>query len=76
MYLKTMEPPTYSYGRYIDWIKPYLTDTIQSSVRTQHLHSSKMELSLAMQALQGFTNLMAQPPFTPVVVESELKEVA
>lgn len=43
----TMEPPTYSYARYIDWIIPYLTDTVLQASRTPNLHSSKMEMSLA-----------------------------
>ena len=25
-YLKTMDPPTYQYARYIDWIGPYIQD--------------------------------------------------
>jgi hypothetical protein len=27
-YLYTMEPPTPQYARYLDWIKPFLLDTI------------------------------------------------
>lgn len=32
-YIRTMDPPTYQYGRYIDWIRPYIVDSIESAIR-------------------------------------------
>jgi hypothetical protein len=45
-YLITMEPPTYNYARYIDWVIPYLNDTILMASRTPNMHSSKVEMAV------------------------------
>ena len=36
-YLKNLEPPTYQYGRYIDWIRPFIKESIESSVKNSHI---------------------------------------
>lgn len=40
-YLKNIEPPTYSYSRYIDWIKPYLKERVENCVANSGIGSYK-----------------------------------
>ena len=39
-YLYTLEGPTPQYARYMDWLKPFLLDTIQSAMRNSSLPDS------------------------------------
>lgn len=37
-YLVNLNPPTYHYARYIDWIIPYLDDIIANALRNVSMH--------------------------------------
>jgi hypothetical protein len=39
-YLYTMEPPTACQARYLDWIKPYIMDTVETCMRNMSLQSN------------------------------------
>ena len=44
-YIRTMDPPNYCYGRYIDWIRPYVVDAIESAIRFPNNQTSKQEIT-------------------------------
>ena len=61
-YLYTLEGPTPQYARYMDWLKPFLLDTIQSAIRNPNLPDSNQEVHLSFQASQLFDQLITNRP--------------
>jgi hypothetical protein len=51
-YIYTLEGPTPQFARYMDWIRPFLLDTIQSAMRHHHLPDSAQEMQLSLNANQ------------------------
>lgn len=50
-YLKTMDPPTYQYARYWDWIKPWVENEVATNTRNQHIPVYRAELELSINVL-------------------------
>lgn len=50
-YLKTMDPPTYQYARYWDWIKPWVDNEVATNTRNQHIPVYRAELELSINVL-------------------------
>ncbi len=63
-YLYTLEGPTPQYARYMDWLKPFLLDTIQSALRNPNLPDSPQEIQLSLQASQLLDQLITTRPFS------------
>jgi hypothetical protein len=63
-YLYTMEGPTASHARYLDWIRPHLADTIESCLRNPSLQSNQQEISLALQANNLLDQLINKLPYS------------
>lgn len=63
-YLYTLEGPTPQYARYMDWLKPFLLDTIQSALRNPNLPDSPQEIQLSLQASQLLDQLIFTRPFS------------
>jgi hypothetical protein len=63
-YLYTLEGPTPQYARYMDWLKPFLLDTIQSAIRNPNLPDSPQEIQLSIQASQLFDQLITNRPYS------------
>lgn len=63
-YLYTLEGPTPQYARYMDWLKPFLLDTIQSAIRNPNLPDSTQEIQLSIQASQLLDQLITNRPYS------------
>ena len=63
-YLYTLEGPTRQYAWYMDWLKPFLLDTIQSLIRNPNLPDSNQEVQLSIQASQLFDQLISNRPYS------------
>lgn len=50
-YLQTMDPPTYQYARYWDWIKPWVSSEVDSNKKNQHIAVFRAELELSINVL-------------------------
>jgi len=46
----------------MDWLKPFLLDTIQSAIRNPNLPESNQEFHLSFQASQLFDQLITNRP--------------
>lgn len=38
-YVYTMDPPTYQYARYLDWVKPFILDQIEHNLRNSSIQA-------------------------------------
>jgi hypothetical protein len=63
-YLYTMDPPTASHSRYLDWVRPHIIETIESCMRNPSLQSNQQEIALALQAGNFFDQLNARWPYS------------
>jgi len=48
----------------MDWIKPFLLDTIQTAMRNHHLPDSAQEMQLSLNATQLLDQLIVQRPYS------------
>lgn len=46
-----MDPPTYQYARYWDWIKPWVENEVATNTRNQHIPVYRAELELSINVL-------------------------
>jgi hypothetical protein len=63
-YVYMMDPPTYGHARYLDWVKPYLQDSIQSGLRNQNIQAYRQELNLALHANTLYDQLIQRFPLS------------
>lgn len=59
-----MDPPTYQFARYWDWIKPWVLSEVESNTRNQNMYSYRNELELSINVLSLIEQieLLNQPP--------------
>ena len=50
-YLQTMDPPTFQFARYWDWIKPWVESEVEANTRNQHIPAYAAELELSINVL-------------------------
>jgi len=50
-YLKCMDPPTYQFARYWDWIKPWIINEVEVNTRNQNIQAYRNELELSINVL-------------------------
>ena len=50
-YLKRMDPPTYQYARYWDWIKPWVENEVAANTKNQNVPAYRAELELSVNVL-------------------------
>ena len=50
-FLKRMDPPTYQYARYWDWIKPWVEHEVESNTKNRHIPVFGAELELSVNVL-------------------------
>jgi len=46
-----MDPPTYQYARYWDWIKPWVETEVATNTKNQHIPAYRAELELSINVL-------------------------
>jgi hypothetical protein len=56
-FLRSNEPPTYSYSRYLDWVKPYLKERIENSIANANIGTYKQELEIAFNVMSIYESL-------------------
>ena len=50
-YLQKMDPPTYQFARYWDWIKPWVENEVRQNSQNQHIPAYRAELELSINVL-------------------------
>ena len=46
-----MDPPTYQFARYWDWIKPWIINEVEVNTRNQNILAYRNELELSINVL-------------------------
>ena len=46
-----MDPPTYQFARYWDWIKPWVLSEVDSNTQNQSIYAYRNELELSINVL-------------------------
>jgi hypothetical protein len=46
-----MEPPTYQYARYWDWIRPWVESEVDANTKNSHIPAYGSELELSVNVL-------------------------
>jgi len=52
-FLRLMDPPTYQYARYWDWIKPWVESEVETNTKNRHYpaYGAELELSIKVRSL-------------------------
>jgi hypothetical protein len=50
-YLQNMDPHSYQFARYWDWIKPWVANEVEQNTRNQHIPAYRAELELSVNVL-------------------------
>jgi hypothetical protein len=56
----------------MDWLKPFLLDSIQSAIRNPNLQDSNQEVQLSIQASQLFDQLITNRPYSGELITQNI----